>query len=55
MFAADQIKARQNLTIELGARSLGAVEVLTGLTDGDAIISSSIEAFEGAETVLITN
>lgn len=41
--------------IEIGARSLGAVEVLSGLAAGDVIITSSIDTFEGAETVLITN
>jgi HlyD family secretion protein len=41
--------------IELGARSLSGVEILTGLSDGDVIITSSLEAFEGAETVLVTN
>jgi HlyD family secretion protein len=41
--------------IEIGARSLSGVEIVTGLNDGDVIISSSLEAFEGAATVLVTN
>jgi HlyD family secretion protein len=41
--------------IELGARSLNAVEILGGLTAGDVIINSSYDTFERAETVLITN
>lgn len=41
--------------IELGARSLNAVEILGGLGEGDTIITSSIDAFERAETVLVTN
>ena len=41
--------------IEIGARSLSGVEILSGLTDGDVIVSSSIDAFESAETVLVTN
>jgi len=41
--------------IELGARSLNAVEILGGLNEGDVIITSSIEAFERAETLLVTN
>jgi HlyD family secretion protein len=41
--------------IEIGARSLSGVEIVAGLNDGDVIISSSLEAFEGAETVLVTN
>jgi HlyD family secretion protein len=41
--------------IELGARSLNAVEVLGGLDEGDEIINSSYDTFERAETVLITD
>jgi HlyD family secretion protein len=41
--------------IELGARSLNAVEILDGLNEGDVIINSSYDTFERAETVLITN
>ena len=41
--------------IDVGARSLNAVEIVSGLEEGDLIITSSIEAFEGAETVLVTN
>jgi HlyD family secretion protein len=45
----------QRRPIEIGARSLNAVEVLSGLDDGDVIITSSIETFERAETVLVTD
>lgn len=41
-------------TINTGARSLGTVEILAGLSIGDEIIISSTEAFDGAESVLIT-
>lgn len=41
--------------IELGARSLNAVEILGGLQEGDVIINSSYDAFERAETILVTN
>ena len=41
--------------IEVGARSLSAVEIVAGLDEGDVIITSSIESFESAETVLVTN
>jgi HlyD family secretion protein len=41
--------------IEIGARSLNAVEIVDGLNDGDVIVSSSIEAFEGVDTVLVTD
>ena len=41
--------------IVVGARSLADVEIASGLDAGDVIITSSLDAFEGAETVLITN
>ena len=41
--------------IEVGARSLSAVEIIRGLEAGDTIVISSTEVFNGAETVLITN
>ncbi len=41
--------------IELGARSLNAVEIVGGLNEGDVIINSSYDTFERAETILITN
>ena len=41
--------------ISLGARSLSAVEIASGLNEGDRVIISSIEPFRGADTVLITN
>ena len=42
-------------TIDLGARSLGAVEISAGLNEGDRIVISSIDQFRGAESVLVTN
>ncbi|MDT8399307.1 MAG: HlyD family efflux transporter periplasmic adaptor subunit [Pseudomonadales bacterium] len=45
----------QRVPIEIGARSLNGVEILSGLNAGDVIITSSIEAFERAETVLVTD
>lgn len=41
--------------IQIGARSLSAVEIVEGLQAGDVIITSSLDAFEGAQTVLVTN
>jgi HlyD family secretion protein len=41
--------------IVIGARSLGEVEVASGLDVGDEIIISSLDAFAGAETILITD
>ena len=42
-------------TIDIGARSLSAVEINGGLSEGDMIVISSIDQFRGADTVLITN
>ena len=41
--------------ISLGARSLNAVEILGGLQEGDVIITSSLDAFARAETLLVTD
>jgi HlyD family secretion protein len=41
--------------IETGARSLGAVEVVSGLEPGDTIVISNLDPFRGADTVLLTN
>jgi HlyD family secretion protein len=41
--------------IVVGARSLADVEISSGLAAGDVIITSSTDAFGGAETVLITD
>jgi HlyD family secretion protein len=49
----DRIATRRQ--IEVGARSLGAVEVVSGLQPGDAIIISNLDPFRGADTVLLTN
>jgi len=42
-------------TISVGGRSLSAVEIESGVEEGDAVIISSIEQFRGADTVLITD
>ena len=42
-------------SIETGARSLNAVEVVAGLEAGDEIIVSSTEMLNGVDRVLITN
>jgi len=41
--------------IAIGGRSLGAVEILSGLDEGDRVIISGIDQFRGAQTVLITD
>lgn len=49
----EDIAERRAITV--GGRSLSAVEILTGLQEGDRVIISSIDQFRGAETVLITD
>jgi HlyD family secretion protein len=41
--------------ISIGGRSLSAVEVSSGLLEGDRVIISSIDQFRGVDTVLITD
>lgn len=50
---ANQVAHRR--AIDLGARSLAAVEVLSGLDEGDRVIISSIDPFRGAESVRVTH
>ena len=49
----DRVALRRK--IEIGARSLSAVEVVSGLQPGDTIIISNLDPFRGADTVLLTN
>ena len=49
----DDIAERRQ--IEVGGRSLNAVEIVSGLNAGDRVIISSIEQFNSTDTVLITN
>lgn len=44
----------RRVSISTGARSLSAVEILSGLQPNDRIIVSGIDQFDGAATVLIT-
>jgi len=41
--------------IAIGARSLSSVEIQGGLAEGDLVVISSIDPFQGAETVLVTD
>jgi HlyD family secretion protein len=41
--------------IAIGGRSLSAVEIESGLNEGDRVIISSVEQFRGATTVLLTD
>jgi HlyD family secretion protein len=41
--------------IKVGGRSLSAVEIESGLEEGDKVIISSIDQFRGADTILISD
>ena len=41
--------------MSIGARSLSAVEIESGLNEGDQVVISSIDQFRGADSVLITD
>ena len=49
----DDIAERRQISI--GGRSLSAVEIISGLEEGDRVIISSVDQFRSAETVLITD
>ena len=49
----DDIAERTQIII--GGRSLSAVEIVSGLAEGDRVIISSIDQFRSADTVLITD
>jgi HlyD family secretion protein len=49
----NDIAERRQITI--GGRSLSSVEIISGLSEGDRVIISSIDQFRSAETVLITD
>ena len=42
-------------SIEVGARSLGAVQIVSGLNAGDEIVISNLDSFRSAESVRLTN
>jgi HlyD family secretion protein len=42
-------------SIEVGARSLGAVQIIAGLDQGDTIVISNLDPFRSADTVLLTD
>ena len=50
---ADRMALRR--PIEVGASSIGQVEILSGLDEGDSIIISSTDRFAGAEKVLVSD
>jgi HlyD family secretion protein len=54
-YVIDQQGLAVRRSITIGARSLGAVEIVAGLQEGDTVIISGIDRFDGADSVRITN
>jgi len=54
-YVLDEDSVAHRRSIEIGARSLAAVEVVDGLQEGEVVVISSIDQFRSADTVLVTN
>lgn len=54
-YVLDEDRMARRRPIELGARSLQAVEIVSGLRAGEQVIISSVDGFRGAETVRVTD
>ena len=54
-YVVDDERVATRRRIETGARSLSAVEVVSGLEPGETIVISNLDPFRGADTVLLTN
>ena len=54
-YVLDDNRVLHRRTIALGARSLAAVEIESGLAEGETVVISGIDRFDGAVTVLVTD
>ncbi len=54
-YVLDDTDVAHRRPIEIGARSLSAVEVVDGLNEGDVVVISSIDPFRGADSVRVTH
>ena len=54
-YVLDDDNVAHRRSIEVGARSLAAVEIVKGLNEGEVVVISSIDQFRSADTVLVTN
>jgi HlyD family secretion protein len=54
-YVLDDDNVARRRSIEVGARSLAAVEIVNGLSEGEVVVISSIDQFRSADSVLVTN
>jgi len=54
-YVLDDNNVAHRRSIEIGARSLAAVEIVNGLNEGEVVVISSIDQFRSAESVLVTH
>jgi len=54
-YVLDDNNVAHRRSIEIGARSLAAVEIVKGLNEGEVVVISSIDQFRSADSVLVTN
>jgi HlyD family secretion protein len=54
-YVVNQDGLAKRRSIEVGARSLGAVQIIAGLDQGDTIVISNLDPFRSADTVLLTD
>tara|TARA_R110002096_G_scaffold154_15_gene835 strand:- start:1951 stop:3243 length:1293 start_codon:yes stop_codon:yes gene_type:complete len=54
-YVVNEDRMAERRAIQTGARSLGAVEILSGLQPGDTIVISNFDPFRGADSVLLTD
>jgi len=54
-YVLDEDNIAHRRSIEIGARSLAAVEIVKGLVEGELVVISSIDPFRSADSVLVTD
>jgi HlyD family secretion protein len=54
-YVLDNDDVARRRAIEIGARSLAAVEIVHGLNEGEVVVISSIDPFRSADSVLVTD
>jgi HlyD family secretion protein len=54
-YVLDEDDVAHRRSIEIGARSLAAVEIVKGVNEGEVVVISSIDQFRSAESVLVTD